>query len=86
MPRIFFNWLAGMMMPDAVLNHAITGWDRKFARNPNRKNSRASKMVLDIHASVIVATIYSEVLGIATLLTAATFSSGRTTTGPTVNA
>ena len=86
MPRIFFSWLAAMMMPVAVIKPAITGWDRKFAKKPSRNKPRANKIRPERNANVIAAAMYSEVPGTAILLTAATGKSDTTATGPTAKA
>ena len=85
-PRMCFNWLAAMMRPDAVMNPAITGWDRKLAKNPKRNSPKASKIRPDRKANVMAARIYSDVPGTAILLTAATVNKDTTATGPTASA
>ena len=86
MPRMFFNWLAAMIMPVADIKPAITGWDKKFAKKPSRNKPRASKIRPERNANVIAAAMYSEVPATAILLTAATVRSDTTATGPTAKA
>ena len=56
MPKICLIWLAAIMTPDAVIKPAITGWDRKLAKNPSLNTPIASKIAPDRNASVRAAT------------------------------
>ena len=55
MPRICLSWLAAMITPDAVMNPAITGCDRKLAINPSRKMPMPNSISPDSNASVSAA-------------------------------
>ena len=75
-----------MMIPDAVMKPAITGWDRKLARKPSLKTPRSNKNTPERKARVKAATIYSGDPGEAILPMAAAVINETTATGPTANA
>ncbi len=78
-----FNWLVAIRMPEAVMNPAITGWLRKFARNPSRNAPIASSTRPDRNARVIAASAVSAAVSSPRLPTAAAVISETTATGPT---
>ena len=51
-PRMLDTWLVAMRIPLAVMNPAITGCDRKLARNPSRSTPSVSSIAPDSPASV----------------------------------
>ena len=55
-PRICLIWLVAIRMPDAVMKPAMTGCDRKLARNPSFKSPIASRIAPDSPARVRAAT------------------------------
>ena len=79
-------WLAAISRPDAVIKPAITGWDRKLARNPSLKRPITVRIKPEMKASVIAAIAYSAVPSSAMLPTAAAVISEITATGPTASA
>jgi hypothetical protein len=54
-PRTCLSWLAAIRMPEAVMKPAITGWLRKFARNPSLKTPSTTRKPPDRKASVSAA-------------------------------
>ena len=86
MPKICFNWLVAISTPDAVINPAITGCDRKFAKNPRRSTPISVSMTPEIKARVMAAAAYSAGLCSPRLPTAAAVISDTTATGPTASA
>ena len=54
-PRICFIWLAAMITPEAVMNPATTGCERKFARNPSFSTPIATSISPDSSASASAA-------------------------------
>ena len=65
---------------------AITGWLRKFARNPSRNTPRNNRNAPDRNASVSAASAYPIVPVSAMLPIAAAVISDTTATGPTASA
>ena len=55
-PRIWLVWLTAIRMPDAVMNPAMTGWDRKLARKPSLSTPISTRIAPDRNASVSAAT------------------------------
>ena len=55
-PRTCLSWLTAISRPEAVMNPAITGCDRKFATKPSRNSPIASSIAPDSPASVSAAT------------------------------
>ena len=86
MPRIWPIWLDAIRTPEAVIKPAITGWDRKFAIQPNRSRPRPKSMTPERNASVSAAVAYPMSPDWATLPIAAAVISDTTATGPTANA
>ena len=84
-PRMCFICEVAMRTPDAVMNPAITGCDRKFARNPSRNNPITSSINPERKASVIAAMMYSGVPCAASFPAAAAVISETTATGPTAS-
>ena len=84
-PRMCFSCDAAIRRPAAVMNPAITGCDRKFARNPSRSTPITSSISPDRIASRIAAPRYSGVPRAATSPTAAAVISDATATGPTAS-
>ncbi len=85
-PRICFSWLAAIRMPEAVMNPAITGCDRKFATTPNRKMPMPSKIRPDSSARTAAAAVYSLSVCSSNGASAEAVISDTTATGPTANA
>ena len=73
-------------MPEAVMKPEITGWLRKFARNPSRNNPMATNSSPERTASVMAAPRYSGVPWVATVAAAAAVIRLATATGPTASA
>ena len=64
----------------------MTGWLRKFARNPSRSRPMASSSSPEMTASAMVAPRYSGVPWVATCAAAAAVMRLATATGPTASA
>ena len=60
-PRMCLSWLVAIRIPEAVIKPAITGWLRKFARNPRRSTPSRTKNPPDRNARVSAATAYPAV-------------------------
>ena len=86
MPSRSFSWLAAIRMPEAEMKPAITGWLRKFARNPSLSTPSAISISPDSSASATAAAAYSGVPTAATPPTAEAVISDTTATGPTASA
>ena len=85
MPRTGASWPAAIWRPDAVMNPEMTGWLRKFARNPSRSSPMASSSSPETRASAMAAPRYSGVPWDASGLTAAAVMRLATATGPTAS-
>jgi hypothetical protein len=85
-PRTCFICEVAMSRPEAVMNPAITGCDRKFARNPSRNTPITIRTRPDRNASVIAAAAYSAGVSSPRFPMAAAVMSEITATGPTASA
>ena len=61
MPSTGASWPAAIWMPEAVMKPEMTGWLRKFARNPSRSSPMATSSSPEIMASAMAAPRYSGV-------------------------
>ena len=86
MPRICFSWLVAMIKPVAVINPAMTGRDKKFARKPSLKIPMAMRNSPEMNAKVKAAVIYSAVPCSAIFPMAAAVINDISATGPTASA
>ncbi len=84
-PRIDFNWLVAMMMPEAVMNPDTTGCDRRLARKPSLSIPIKVRISPDSRAKTSAAATNSALPGGATLPAAARVINEMTATGPTAS-
>ncbi len=75
-----------MIMPEAVMKPAITGWLRKLARKPSFKTPISISMRPEMKASVIAATTICPGSLMPRLAIAAAVIKETTATGPTAKA
>ena len=86
MPRRGATWPAAIWTAAAVMKPEMTGWLRKFARNPSRSAPMAISMSPATMASAMAAPRYSGVPWAATCPAAAAVMRLATATGPTASA